>query len=174
MTSSYVPPPDLFPIFSTCCITEWRRLQRCLIFICYFPQKSPIIIGSFAKRDLQLMASYAFSPPCTMRTKTHWCVSVCVYLCIHVCVVVYTYMHVHVMYTYMWINIHKRMRAHIHTHANIHKRIYTHIHPICDVHMSTCTHTQTHAYPLSLSHAHTLFLFSSLSRSLSQTHTLTH
>ena len=39
----------------------------CLIIIDHFPQKSPIITGSFAKNDLQLKASYRSLPPCTSK-----------------------------------------------------------------------------------------------------------
>jgi len=46
----------------------WRRPIGCLICRRYCPQKSPMISGSLAKRDLELMASYAFSPLCM----TYW------------------------------------------------------------------------------------------------------
>jgi len=39
--------------------------RECLIIIGHFPQKSPIISGSFAKNDLQLKTSYGCLPPCT-------------------------------------------------------------------------------------------------------------
>jgi len=61
--------------------TGWQRCVRCLVFIDHFPPKSPIISGSFAKRDLQFKASYASSPPCTRASScsgaTTWKMSQC-------------------------------------------------------------------------------------------------
>ena len=46
-----------------------QRGIECLIFVGLFPQKSPIIIGSFEEIDQQITASYASLPP---RTTHGW------------------------------------------------------------------------------------------------------
>jgi len=56
----------------------------CLIFMDHFAQKSPIIHGSFAEKDLQLMASYGSLPLCNskliIRLSRFGCV-MCVWHC---------------------------------------------------------------------------------------------
>jgi len=44
--------------------TQWQRLLGCLISVGYFPQKSPIISGSFAECESRDKTSYGSWPPC--------------------------------------------------------------------------------------------------------------
>jgi len=46
--------------------TGWPRCVERLNLLGHFPQKSPVISGSFAGQDLRLTASYASLPPCRL------------------------------------------------------------------------------------------------------------
>ena len=52
--------------------TRWRKPIGCLIFGGHFLQKSTMIDGSFAERDLQLEASYRSSSPCSYHSDMGW------------------------------------------------------------------------------------------------------
>jgi len=57
-------PDALYDIVLMYC-TGWWRPIGCLIFIGHFPQKSPMISGTFAGKILRLEASCGSLPPCT-------------------------------------------------------------------------------------------------------------
>ena len=49
-------------------ITGWQRGTGCFIFTGLFLQKSPVISGFVAERDLQVTALYDSLPPCICDT----------------------------------------------------------------------------------------------------------
>jgi len=76
--------------------TGWWRCIECLIFIEYLPQKSHMISGFFAERHLQLKASWASSPPCTIPIKESYVKHV--YSSAHIIVMSHTWL----LRTFVW------------------------------------------------------------------------
>jgi len=56
----------------------WRRVIGCLIFIGHFPPNSPIISGSFAKKDCNLRHPMGLRHSVSI----HACLMICIYTCI--------------------------------------------------------------------------------------------
>ena len=103
--------------------TKWWRPIECLILIGHFLQKSPIIGGCFAERDLQVEASCAFSPPCNVQVHVQSWRSR-----IDVC---------DVMRNTFVSSVVLHLKNAAHTHTNV----TSHTHKMCVAHV---THTHTH------------------------------
>ena len=141
--------------------TGWRRPIGCLISGAHFSQKSPIISGSFAKRDLFLKASYASSLPCTYSSSWALWIDSLLWGCIVFQVGGFFFQQLKYLFeAWMWIYIHKymytlsvsRSLSHSHTHPHmsvcvrVRVRVRVHVRVVRTWWLCGCMYNYTYEY----------------------------
>ena len=120
-----------------------------------FPAKEPCINGSFVRRDLQLKASYVFSPPRRYSHATRRCIHTETHIQVHVRKNAYKLClaHSHKNCCVFWfryrICIGHQHTTHTHTHT---PRTQTNIRS--HKHKPVCARTHTHTYTQKHKHMH--------------------